>query len=177
MLFSMLWWWLDFFLITLVDKPKKDSLRKLWWLIYKWRRYLTLQTLKTKTKNKKFELQKISWKNKMSRSVDILFCIVGMIAKNLSHRTQKSTTFEVFTVIWGSRPKKITFLADMFSKALNFLALFSKMREVCIDPSVHLVFYEILWSSSYFDRTSFHIHLDDVLEVLLVVGLIFLQNL
>ena len=39
--------------ISSVRISKEDSLNKFWWLIYKWRKYLTSQPLREKKKNKK----------------------------------------------------------------------------------------------------------------------------
>ena len=111
-------------------------------MIYKWLRYLTFQPLKKK-KKKVIEVwaTKNFKKDKIRGRVNIFRCIFEKIAK------------------------KVKIEVTGFKKA-QFLNIFSKMGLEYIDPSGHFVFFMKFCVGWIF---LVELHLDDVLEVLLVV--------
>ena len=95
--------------------------------------------------------------NTIGRFTEKLWWIAEAKILNWSHRTQKSTIFECF---WRIYPK-------------NYVLHFFLNPQKYIDPSGHFFYHEILCSSIFFVE----LHLDDVLEVHLVVWfkLLFLK--
>ena len=104
-----------------------------------------------KKKKKKFEIQKNFIKE-----------VAG---------TQKNLNWKFFEHFQGNLPKTMFFRSCDF--IFNFIALFSKMRRSILTLPVILSFMTFFVAGTFLVE----LHLDDVIEVLLVVGLSFFTKL
>ena len=82
--------------------PKEDSLKKVWWLINKWRWHYFFKHLKKERKKLEVLTTKKFIKDKMTGMVDILWRIVEIIAKKIkwSQDPNKAQVLNVFGVIY-----------------------------------------------------------------------------